>query len=228
MTSLFEQFGMFLSENIFIAIFIALFAGIIASFTPCGVSSIPLIIGYVGGYKGEDKRKPLMYSLIFSLGLAITFTILGVLSATVGRIFIGLGNWLYIILGIIMLIVGLQMFDIIKIGGNSCKVPKKNKGLFGAFILGILGGVFATPCSTPVLIAILAFVAQKGNILLGGLLLLIYSIGHCALIMIAGTSVGFAQSISNSNKTNKISKILKYSLAVIVMLFGFYMIYIGV
>ena len=227
MENLLEQFGYLLSQNIFIAIVFALIAGIISSFTPCSLSSVPLIIGYVGGYNGKDKKKPLIYSLMFSLGLAFTFTILGVLSATIGRIFIGIGSYIYIILGIIMLIVGLQMIGIIKIGTNSCNVPKKSKGILGAFLLGIVGGIFASPCSTPVLIAILAFVAQKGNILLGGILLLVYSIGHCALIIIAGTSVGLTQSFVNSNKTNKIARIVKYIFAVLIFILGFYLLYLG-
>lgn len=227
MESMFEQFGMLLSQNIWIAILVALIAGIISSFTPCSLSSVPLIIGYVGGYNGTDKKKPLIYSLIFSLGLAVTFTILGVLSATIGRFFIGIGNMWYIVLGAIMLLVGLQMIGIIKIGSNSCNVPKKNKGLLGAFLLGILGGVFSSPCSTPVLIAILAFVAQKGNILLGGILLLMYSIGHCTLIIIAGTSVGLTQSFVNSDKTNKIANIIKYIFAVFIFILGFYLLFLG-
>lgn len=227
MGEIFEQFGTLLSQNIWVAILIALIAGIISSFTPCSLSSVPLIIGYVGGYNGTDKKKPLIYSLMFSLGLAVTFTILGVLSATIGRIFIGIGNLLYIVLGIIMLGVGLQMVGIIKMGSNTCKVPKRSKGLIGAFLLGILGGIFASPCSTPVLIAILAFVAQKGNILLGGILLLVYSIGHCALVIIAGTSVGITQSFVNSNKANKIANIVKYIFAVLIFILGFYLLYLG-
>ena len=227
MEFLFEQFGTLLSQNIWISILVALIAGIISSFTPCALSSIPLIIGYVGGYSENDKKKPLIYSLVFSLGLAITLTILGVLSATIGRMFIGIGSWWYIILGIIMLTVGLQMLGIIKIGSNACNVPKKSKGIIGAFLLGILGGIFSTPCSTPVLIAILAFVAEKGNILLGGILLLVYSIGHSILVVIAGTSVGFTQSFINSNKTSKVANILKYIFAILVIVLALYMFYLG-
>lgn len=222
-----DQFGVLLTQNIFVAIFVALIAGILSSFTPCALSSIPLIIGYVGGYKEKDKKKPFIYSLIFSLGLAITFTVLGILSATIGRMFIGIGGLWYIVLGIIMLIVGLQMFGIINIGSNTCNVPKKRKGVFGAFLLGILGGVFSSPCSTPVLIAILAFVAEKGNILLGGVLLLVYAIGHSVLVIIAGTSIGWTQSLINSNKTSKISNILKYIFATLVIILSLYMFYLG-
>ncbi|MDD2376704.1 MAG: cytochrome c biogenesis CcdA family protein [Clostridia bacterium] len=227
MENIFEQFGTLLTQNIWVAILFALIAGILSSFTPCALSSIPLIIGYVGGYSDNDKKKSFIYSLVFSLGLAITFTVLGVLSATIGRMFIGIETWWYIILGVILLAVGLQMFGVIKIGSNACSVPKKSKGVFGAFLLGIMGGIFSSPCSTPVLIAILAFVAEKGNILLGGILLLVYAIGHCILVVIAGTSVGFVQSFVNSNKTSNIANILKYIFATLVILLALYMFYLG-
>lgn len=227
MESLFEQFGTLLVQNIWISVLVAFVAGIISSFAPCSLASIPLIIGYVGGYNGDDKKKPLIYSLLFSLGLALTLTVLGILSATLGKLFLGLGSFIYLILGFIMLIVSLQMFGIIKIGSNVCKVPKKRKGFIGAFLLGILGGAFSTPCSTPVLIAILAFVAEKGNILLGALLLFVYSIGHSVLVIIAGTSVGLTQSFINSKKTSKIAMIVKYLFAILILLFGLYMLYLG-
>ncbi len=227
METIFEQFGRLLSQNIWIALLFALFAGIVSSFSPCCLSTVPLIVGYVGGYSEKDKKKPLIYSLMFSAGLAVTFTILGVLSVAIGRLFIGIGNLWYIVLGIIMLFVGLQMFGVIKIGSNSCRVQKKGKGLLGAFLLGILGGVFSSPCSTPVLIAILAFAAGNGNILFGGILLLVYAIGHCALVIIAGTSVGLTQSFVNSDKTNKIAKIMKYIFAIVIFIFGFYLLYLG-
>ncbi|MCX8074184.1 MAG: sulfite exporter TauE/SafE family protein [Clostridia bacterium] len=227
MESLFEQFGILLTQNVWISILVALLAGIVSSFTPCSLSSIPLIIGYVGGYNESDKRKPFIYSLIFSLGLAVMFTILGVLSVTIGRLFIGIGAVWYTILGLILLMVALQMLGIINIGSNVCNVHKKKNGVIGAFLLGIIGGVFSSPCSTPVLIAILTFVAEKGNILLGGSLLLVYSIGHSILVIIAGTSVGITQSIVSSDKTNKIAVIMKYIFAVLVLWLALYMLYLG-
>lgn len=173
MEILFAQFSEILTQNIWAAIGILFFASIVSSIMPCSLASIPLIIGYVGTYKGNEKNKPLIYSLIFSLGLAFTFTILVILSAILGKLFLAIGSLIYLILGILMIIVSLQMLDIIKLFKDHCKVQKKRKGMLGAFIFGILG-VFFTPCSTTVLIAILAFVAQKGNILIGGLLLYIY------------------------------------------------------
>jgi cytochrome c biogenesis protein CcdA len=227
MDSLIQNFSTFLSNNIWLALITAFLAGIVSSFSPCVLSTIPLIVGYVGGYAGKDKRLAYRYSLIFCLGIIVTFTLLGIASALLGRLFTGAGRWWYIILGAIMLIVGLQLIGVIEIGNNSCKVPNRRKGVAGAFFLGILGGVLSSPCSTPILAAILAFVASKGNILLGVIMLFLYSVGHCVLIFMAGTSIGVVEAISNSSKTLFIGKILKILLAAIIFIIGFYLLYLG-
>lgn len=158
----------------------------------------------------------------------ITFTIFGALSAVLGKLMTGTGKWWYIVLGIIMLVVALQLIGVIEFGNSSCRIPNNRTGLLGAFFLGILWGVLSSPCSTPVLVAILAFVAGKGNIILGILMLMIYSIGHCTLILIAGTSIGFVEAVSNSSKALSLGKILKGVHAIIVILLGLYLIYIGI
>lgn len=227
MENLIHNFSVFLSNNIWLAVITAFLAGVVSSFSPCVLSTIPLIIGYVGGYARKDKKLAFKYSLLFCLGIIVTFTLLGVASALLGRLFTGAGGWWYIILGGVMLIVGLQLIGVIEFRNNSCKMPNRRKGLAGAFFLGILGGVLSSPCSTPILAAILAFVASKGNILLGVIMLFLYSIGHCVLIFLAGTSVGLIEEISSSNKTLMVGKILKGILAIIIFLIGFYLLYLG-
>lgn len=228
MNDFINNFGSLLSNNIWLALIMSFVAGIISSFSPCVLSTIPLVIGYVGGYAQNDKRLALKYSIIFCIGLVGTFTTFGALSAIFGKLMMGTGKWWYIVLGIIMLVVALQLLGVIQFKNNFCRMPSKRAGLFGAFFLGILGGVLSSPCSTPVLVAILAVVAGKGSIVLGILMLFLYSIGHCTLILIAGTSVGFVESISNSNRTMMFGKILKLVLAVCIILLGLYLIYMGV
>ena len=223
-----NNFGGVLSNNIWLALIMSFVAGIISSFSPCVLSTIPLVVGYVGGYAGKDKKLAFKYSIIFCVGIVITFTAFGAISAMLGKLMTGTGKWWYIVLGAIMLIVALQLLGVIEFKNNSCKMPNKRVGLWGAFFLGILGGVLSSPCSTPILVAILAFVAGEGNIIVGILMLLLYSIGHCTLILIAGTSVGFVESIGNSKKTLFFGKILKIILAIIVMFLGLYLIYIGI
>lgn len=227
MDSLVHNFSAFLSNNIWLALVTSFLAGIVSSFSPCVLSTIPLIVGFVGGYAKKDKKLAYRYSLIFCFGIIVTFILLGIASALLGRLFTGAGKWWYIILGVIMLVVGLQLIGVIEFGNNSCKVPNRRKGIAGAFFLGILGGILSSPCSTPILAAILAFVASKGNILLGIIMLFLYSVGHCVLIFMAGTSIGIVEEITNSNKTKFIGKLLKIVLAIIIFIAGFYLLYLG-
>lgn len=127
-----------------------------------------------------------------------------------------------------MVLMALQTWGIFEIIPSSYLICKNTKkGFAGAFIAGILGGVFSSPCSTPVLIALLAIVAGKGSIVWGILLLLLYSIGHGILAIIAGTSIGFVQKLSSSERYGKASTILKIVMGALILLIGFYMFYLG-
>lgn len=219
-----------LTQNIWLAFVFALLAGVISSFSPCVLSSVPLIIGYVGGYAGNDKAKAIKYSLAFCFGLALTFTALGAATAVLGKLMLGTGKWWYIFLGILMSVVGLQLLGVISILPEHCGVARggtTRKGLLGAFLLGIVGGVLSSPCATPVLIAILTFVAGQGNLALGVGLLGFYAVGHSVLLFLAGTSVGLVQNLAASPKTEGMGKILKIVLGILVLLLALYLFYLG-
>jgi cytochrome c biogenesis protein CcdA len=137
-------------------------------------------------------------------------------------------NWWYIILGILMILMALQTWGIYEIIPSSYLLSKNTKkGMIGALIAGFLGGIFSSPCSTPVLIALLAIVAGKGSIIWGILLLLLYSAGHGILAIVAGTSVGFVQKLSQSENYGKASSILKVIMGSVILVLGFYMFYLG-
>ena len=223
-----EQLSTIISQNIWLAPLLALLGGLLTAFTPCSLSSVPLVIGYVGGYAGNDTKKAFRYSLVFCGGMAITFTVLGTLAALLGRIMQFSGTWWYLILGILMILMALQTWEVINIIPQSALMNKNNKrGYFGAAIAGILGGLFASPCATPVLIALLAVVAREGKIALGIILLLMYSLGHSVLLMIAGTSVGFVKQLSRSKKYGRASQILKIFMGSAILVLGFYLLYLG-
>lgn len=217
-----------ISQNIWLAPFIALFAGLLTSFMPCSLSSIPLVIGYVGGVGERDTRQSFKLSLVFALGMTITFTILGTLAALLGRIMQGTSQVLFIALGILMVLMALQIWGVFTfIPSTQLTSKNKKRGYLGAFLAGILGGVFSSPCSTPVLIALLAIVSQSGNIAFGVVLLMLYSAGHSVLVVIAGTSYGFAQKLMENEKYGKFSAMLTYVMGALVLLIGLYMFWLG-
>lgn len=223
-----ETLSASVNESIWLAPLIALLAGILSSVTPCALSNIPLVISYVGGTGQKDTKKAFRISLIFALGSAVTFTVLGVIASLAGRLMGNGSKWWYIILGILMVLMALQTWGIFEIIPSSYLSGKSTrKGYIGAFIAGVLGGVFSSPCSTPVLIALLALVAGKGSVVWGILLLLIYSAGHGILSVIAGTSVGFIRKIAQNEKYGKLSMVLKIFMGFLILLIAFYMFYLG-
>lgn len=223
-----EGLSSLISTNFWIAPFIALIAGILTSFTPCSLSSVPLVIGYVGGTGQKDVKRAFLLSAVFSLGMAVTFTSLGAIASLLGKLVSGTGSWWYIVLGVLMVLMALQTWEIFNFIPSSYAISKSTKrGFIGAFLAGILGGLFASPCATPVLVVLLAMVAKEGNLIWGILLLLLYSIGHSFLVLIAGTSVGFVNKLSASNKYGTASKILKIFMGSMILLIAFYMFYLG-
>jgi cytochrome c-type biogenesis protein len=229
METLLNHLSQCLSGNVFLA-YLGVFAGgILSSSSPCVLATIPLVIGYVGGYSGGDRRKALFFSLTFILGLSITFTVLGAIAAFIGGLFGVVGRTWYFIVGAVAVVIGLHL-----IGFYEMKLPAfvhfqpKKRGIAGALLLGLVFGVVSSPCATPILVLILTFVASQGDILYGTSLLFFYAIGHCALIFVAGVATGFAESFIRSKGASNIAVWGKRVGGSIVFLVGVYMLYSGV
>ena len=217
-----------ISSNMWLAPILALVAGILTSVTPCSLSSVPLIIGYVGGVGERNTKKAFLYSAVFSLGTAVTFVTMGIIATSAGMLMGTSSPVWYIILGTLMVLMSLQTFGIFNFIPSVNLIGKnKKKGIVGAFLAGVLGGIFSSPCSTPVLIALLAIVAGEGKMLWGILLMLLYSIGHSTLVMVAGTSISFVQRINESNKYKTVAAVLKYVMGAAILLIGFYMFWLA-
>ncbi len=227
MDSLIHNISHIIESNLYLAPILALLGGILTSLSPCCLSTIPLIIGYVGK-DNNDTKKSFVLSVLFALGMTMTFTILGVVASLFGRILNINSNLWYIILGTIMVLMALQVWEVFSFVPSSYAVSKNKKiGYVGAFFAGALGGLFSSPCSTPILVVILAFVAKEGSLLYGTLLLLLYSIGHSILLIIVGTSTSTLRKITNSSNYGALSNVLKVSTGLIILILGFYMFYLG-
>jgi len=208
----------------FVAVFVG---GLLTASNPCVLAMIPLTIGFVGGTKEiSGLKKALLFSLVFVIGLSITFTILGLIAVSLGRLFGDVGNfWKYIIAGV-CLIMGLHLLDIFKFNIRAPRFAKpKAGGLIGAFFLGILFGVVSSPCATPILAVLLALIAAKGNLIYGITLLFFYALGHCVLILVAGTSVGAAKKMLESKGLKRSTGILRKVGGVLIILVGVYFLF---
>lgn len=224
MESIFQNIQNIIQNQYGFAFFAVFIGGIVSASSPCVLAAIPLIIGYVGGYSESNKKKAALYSLIFILGLSFTFTLLGAAASVTGQFLAFAGKWLYMGLAIIAILMGLQLMGIISIPMPFQKARViKTKGLFGAFLLGLLTGTVSSPCATPVLAVILAYVSTEGNIFYGASLLFVYAIGHCALIFVAGLSIGLTESIISSKGVKNFSLYSKKFSGALLTLAGIYL-----
>ena len=108
-TTALENLSVLISSAHWLAPVLALLAGMLTSVTPCSLSSIPLVVAYVGGAGRRDTLTSFRFSLVFALGMAATFTTLGVLASLLGKLFnFGIGGWWYLVLGALMVAMALQ------------------------------------------------------------------------------------------------------------------------
>jgi cytochrome c-type biogenesis protein len=208
---------------------LAVFAGgLVSAASPCVLAVIPLVIGYVGGYSEGDRKKAIRYSLVFALGLAVTFTLLGAAAGFIGSILGTMGSTFYWVIGLIAIAMGISLLGLFEIKSPlRSRFQIKTGGLLGAFLMGLFFGVVSSPCATPVVVVILAYVATKGQIAYGALLLFVYAIGHCALIVLAGVITGFVDSFAKSKGAVNLSVWLKRLSGVLIIGVGIYVVYIN-
>jgi cytochrome c biogenesis protein CcdA len=207
----------------------AFLGGLLSAANPCVLATIPLVIGYVGGYSGGDRKKALFYSLSFILGLSVNFTLLGVAASAVGSLMGSLGVWLYVIVAVVAIVMGLSLMGLFEIPTLiKSNIRPKTRGLAGAFMMGFIFGVVSSPCATPVLAVIITYVASEGRVLYGGALLFVYALGHCVLILAAGVSVGFVNSFINSKGLVRASGYIKKASGALLVGVGGYVAYANI
>jgi len=226
MAGLFGDISHLIQHNPWLAVLAVFIGGVTTASNPCVLAMIPLLMSVVAGGEATSIKKSLGFSALFVLGLSITFAILGLISALMGRMLGDVGAfWKYLVAGV-CLIMGLYLLGLFKFSINLPRpVNVRTGGPLGAFLLGLLFGVVSTPCAVPILAVLLAYVGSKGNIVYGGFLLLIYALGHSALILVAGTSMGAAKRLIESKGLRKTNWALQKIAGVIIILVGAYFLF---
>jgi cytochrome c-type biogenesis protein len=198
------QFEFYLGQSLLFAYVAAYLAGVLVSFTPCIYPVIPITAAVIGGQRDISGARGFVLSLFFVLGLALTYTALGVFAALTGKLFgtiqtrpLTLG-----VLGGLFILMGLAMLDVFQLsleryaprgltGGN-------RTGIFGSFMIGVTSGFILGPCTAPVLAVILGVVAARQSIFFGGSLLFVFSLGVGSLLVLVGTFAGILASLPKS------------------------------
>jgi cytochrome c-type biogenesis protein len=196
--------------------------------SPCHLASIPLIVGFIDQQGRITTRRAFTISLLFSVGILITIGVIGAITAAAGRMLGDVGRWGNYGVAAIFFVVGLCLLDAIRIPMPGAAQPgMKRKGMLAAFILGLVFGVALGPCTFAYMAPMLAvtFKLAATNLPYGILLLALYGVGHCAVIVLAGTFAEVVQHYLNWNEKSKGAVILKKVCGVLVLLGGLYLIY---
>jgi thiol:disulfide interchange protein DsbD len=204
----------------------AFFGGLIASLTPCVYPLIPISAGYIVGNAQNSKSKGFLLSLFYVTGIAITYSSLGILAVLTGRIFgeFSANPVVNLASGILILIFGISMFDLFHFNFTlNLKPPlHRKRNYFLALLLGLVSGLMISPCLTPILGAILAYLSTTKNIFYGGFLLLSFSYGMGLIFILVGT---FGVSFTGLPKPGKWMVAIKKICAAIIVLAGLYFIF---
>lgn len=182
-----------------ISLAIVFITGLLTSLTPCMLSMLPLTIGYIGGYESKTRVSGLIQSSYFALGLATTLALLGLIAASFGKVYGQIGIGLPILVSLIAILMGLNLLEIIPLKlpnwGNSDWIKDNFPHSLKSYLLGFTFGLVASPCSTPVLITLLAYVANSQNLFIGICLLISYAIGYVFPLILVGTFTSTLKSL---------------------------------
>lgn len=195
--------------------------------SPCHLSSIPLVIGFINSQGKVTVRRSFWISLVFAIGILITIALIGLITASLGRMMGDVGRIGNYIVAVVFFVVGLYLLDVISLNWESLPTPTRFKGLTAALILGLIFGIGLGPCTFAYMAPVLGVVYRMATEQMGQaiLLLLAFGLGHCAVIVFAGTVSKWVQSYLNWSEESKTILWLKRLCGVLVILGGVYMIY---
>lgn len=201
--------------------------GVTTAANPCSLASVPVLIGLVGGQGAvAGWRRGLGYSLTFVAGLATSFSLMALAAVSAGAYFGSTSPLWPWALAAVCFLAATQFWDLWHLS-----LPEwlgswrpARSGLLGALAMGLLFGVISAPCAAPVLVLVLTYAASKASLAYGLLLLWLYALGHCALVLVAGTSVGVVKWLVASERYARANLFVRRSAGVVIALAGLYLI----
>jgi len=199
--------------------------GALTAANPCVLGMVPVMVAYVAGRPGEGSvRRSFLLSLVFAAGLTLTFTAL-FLATWAAHSLVRASVWSYLAAAVCLLM-GLQMLGLLRleIPAPAWAAPAA-RGFAGALVLGMLFGLTSLPCAGPVLLALLAVLPVTG-LAFGALLLAAYGLGHCALVIGAGTSVGFVGRVLSARGLHAAAARMKAAGGVLAVGAGLYLLFV--
>jgi cytochrome c-type biogenesis protein len=195
-------------------------------FSPCHLASIPLIVAYVGGQQSLLKPKEASYySVAFTAGLFVTIALVGIVCALLGRMLGDVGNYWQILVGLVLIWVALGMFGVEQCSMSGSLLYRLNlKGLSGSFLLGLAYGVLSGSCTFGFIAPILAIITVQQKVATGILFILLFAIGHCIPIVVAGSSTAAVKGILENSRWQGAGNLFRKGAAVLITVLALYFI----
>jgi len=196
--------------------------------SPCHLASIPLIVGFIDGQGRMSTRRAFLISNLFAIGILLSIALIGLLTALAGRMLGDLGAWGNWLVAIIFLLFGLHLWGLIPMPWSGPgQINMKRKGLFAALILGLIFGVALGPCTFAFMGPVLgvAFTEANHSMLFAASLLFAYGVGHCSIIVFAGTFTEKVQRYLHWSEDSKGTLWLKRVCGLLVIAGGAWLIY---
>jgi cytochrome c-type biogenesis protein len=182
------------------------FGGVLVSFTPCVYPLLPITVAFIGSHGSGSRGRGFVLSLLYVLGMAVTYTILGAIAALSGKLFgqIQTNPWTYFFIGNICILMGLSMMDAfilpIRTPDFITRVQsrKKTSGMAGSFLVGAASGLVMGPCTAPALGVVLSYAATRQNVTFAASLMFVFAIGMGTLLILVGTFASLLAGIPRS------------------------------
>lgn len=195
-------------------------------FSPCHLASIPLLVSYVAGQNQVvEGRKAALYAIIFTTGLFLTIAIIGIVCTLLGRMLGDVGPYMSIVVGVILIWVALDFLGVMKCSMSNGLLAKiQVKGMTGAFILGLAYGVLSGSCTFGFIAPILAIITVQSKIITGVTFIVLFGIGHCIPIAVAGSSTSLVKKFLQNSTWSRGSLIFRKLAGLCIGLLGLYFI----
>lgn len=227
-TEIFAALSQTLAGSFDLALLAALAWGVLSILlSPCHLSSIPLIIGYINTQGQVSAKRSFNLSAIFALGVLITIAFIGIVTAAMGRLIGDVGMIGNILVAAIFIVIGLYLIEVIHLNWNGVPLHRSRlRGLAGAVVLGLLFGIGLGPCTFAYMAPVLGTVFQlsQSSLIKANLLLLAFGLGHISVIVLAGSAGGWVQRYLNWTESSKTMTMVKRICGVLVILGGIYLI----
>ena len=228
--TIFEWLSNSMQSNLIIALTASLLWGILSILlSPCHLASIPLIVAFIGEQGKMSTKRAFWLATSFSLGILITIAAIGLITGLLGRMLGDIGSYGNYIVAVIFFVIGFQLLEVIQLPflGKTNQPTFRKKGLLAAFGLGLIFGIALGPCSFAYMAPMLGivFTISVTQFFYGATLLFAYGIGHCSIIILAGTFAEVVQRYLNWNEKSKGTVLIKKICGVLIILGGMYLIW---